>query len=62
MELRGLLLAKDGRVRELERRLGDLSIALEEEKRSHISALELVQELREAEEVCICSAAREAYE
>jgi hypothetical protein len=27
-----------------------LSIALEEEKRAHISALELVQELREAEE------------
>jgi outer membrane murein-binding lipoprotein Lpp len=49
-EVWNLLHAKDARVRELEQRSHDLSMALEEEKRSHISALELVQELREAEE------------
>ena len=53
MELRSMLLAREDKVRELERKLHDNSMALEEEKRRHISALELVQELREAEEVLV---------
>jgi len=41
---------KDAAVVQLQERLHALSMALEEEKRAHISVLELVQELREAEE------------
>ena len=43
-------LEKDAAVVQLQERLHALSMALEEEKRAHISVLELVQELREAEE------------
>jgi len=48
--IRNALLEKEDHILQLESQLQTVSISLEEERRAHISALELVQELREAEE------------